>query len=480
VSTRAVTMQSNCGGDTSGPSDAAECSFGQERLWFLDQLGEPGAGYVEPVLLRVAGPLDEAALERSFTELVRRHASLRTRFGSRDGRPVQIVDPPRRFELERSSLANLEASAQDAELERLGKAAMRERLSLTAGPLFRVALIRLNDHEHALLLRVHHIVSDGWSMGILARELAALYAAYAAGAASPLQELEMQYADHAARQRDRASQGAVAEQLGYWKEALRGIEPLELPTDRPRPETPSFSGSDCRLALPKELVARLRELARREGVTLFMLLLAAYQLLLSRWSGQRDIAVGSPAAGRTRRDLEGVVGFFVNTLVLRSTIAPDAPWRNFLRQVKHAALDAYSNQDVPFDLLVQELRPRRDLARHPIFQAMFAFLNIAPVTFDLPGLRLRRIDIEYVAAQFDLTLAIYEDAAALNTIFKYAAELFDAATVARMARDFERILDRIVGRPESLLGELVRGAERERAPLAEWGDAPQPPCPVLV
>ena len=447
-------------------------SFAQERMWFLEQLGLSGTAYTIPMTLRLVGVLDEGALERSCAELVRRHESLRTRFESADGLGMQIIDEAGGFELERVDLAGTSDSAQEEQVQRRVSEAIGERFDLAKGPLFRVLLIKLGDRKHVLLVRFHHIISDGWSMSVLVRELEALYGAYVAGRPSPLPELDVQYADYALWQREWLSGEVLDKQLSYWKQNLAGAPAaLELPTDRPRPAMPSFAGSSHRLRLSAELTSGLRELCRREGATLFMVLMAAYQLVLSRWSGQKDIVVGSPIAGRTHRQLEGMIGFFINTLVFRSEVSSEISFREFLGRVKEGALSAYTHQDLPFERLVQELQPQRDLSRQPIFQTMFAFQNIPSLDFELSGIAIERMELGHATSKFDLSLAMYEESDGLHTAFEYATELFDEATVARLAGHYRQVLEQIVERPDSLLSELdiLTPGERHQL-LVEWND----------
>ena len=314
-----------------------------------------------------------------LAELVRRHEVLRTRFESVEGQPFQLIDPPERFELHREDLSQQPAQQLQAEVQRRIEAEVRERFDLQRGPLFRASLLRLSDAEHVLLVTMHHVVSDGWSMGILMRELSSLYAAYREGRPSPLAELPVQYADYALWQRGWLQGAALHRQLEYWRSQLAGAPAaLELPTDRPRPAVASFKGAMLRIAIPKEISEALAELARQHNATLFMTVLAAFQVLLSRYTGQRDIVVGSPIAGRTHRQTEGLIGFFVNTLVLRTRVFGQLSFVQLLEQVKESTLGAYAHQDIPFEKLVAELHPQRDLSRQPLFQVSFRVAELTP------------------------------------------------------------------------------------------------------
>ena len=348
----------------------ASLSHAQERLWFLEQLGVVGGSYNIGLAVRLAGRLDAAALAAALSEVVRRHEALRTRFASRDEAAVQVIDPPWPVTLEPLAVAADEAGEQAC-------AILQQRFDLAHDRLLRVALLRLAADRHVLVLAMHHIVSDGWSIGVLVREVEALYAAFAQGRPSPLPELPVQYADYAVWQRRWLADGALERQLAYWTRQLAGAPAaLELPTDRPRPAVPSFRGAVHHFTIDPARTKALATLARQDGATLFMLLLAAFQVLLARWSGQHDVVVGTPIAGRTRAETEGLIGFFINMLALRTRLDGAASFRSVLHGVKAAALDAYAHQDLPFEKLVEALHPVRDLSREPIVQAVFALQNM--------------------------------------------------------------------------------------------------------
>ena len=336
----------------------------------------------------------------------------------------------------------------------------------------RARLLRLTPSEHWLLLTLHHIVTDGWSSGVLRRELTTLYNAYHRGEPSPLPTLPVQYADYALWQRQWL-QGAVLEkQLGFWRHALADLPTLDLPTDRPRPATASYRGACVNFEVPESLTRSLKALSRREGVTLFMTLLAAYQILLFRYSGQEDIAVGVPIAGRTRLELEGLIGFFVNTLVLRGDLSGEPSFKTYLARVRVRALDAYEHQDLPFEKLVEELAPKRDLSRNPLFQASLVLQNTPPGHWQLSGLDVRRVEgIRSATAKFDLAMSLTENDGKLMGGLEYATDLFDAATIERMVGHFLRVLEGIVADPECRIGELplLTAAERHQL-LVEWND----------
>ncbi len=447
-------------------------SYAQERLWLLDQIGISGAAYHMPAAVRLRGDLDAAALERSFAAVVERHEGLRTRFAVAEGKPFQVIDRAGTFVLRVEDLSELpEGERAAATRQRVGAFGV-EPFDLARGPLFRVHLLRLSAAEHVAIVVMHHIVSDGWSIGVLIREVAALYAAFSQGRPSPLAELAIQYADYAAWQRGWLQGELLAQQVSYWRRHLKGAPAaLELPTDRPRPAVQSYRGAYHGVALPVELTASLHELARSEGATLFMVLLGAFSLMLSRWSGQSDIVVGSPIAGRTHRELEGLIGFFVNTLALRPDLSGNPSFRELVGRVKESALGAYAHQDLPFEKLVAELQPVRDLSRQPIFQALFALQNVPRETLELPGLRLSMVGGEAATAKFDLALYMHEREGRLAGYFEYATDLFDATTIERLAGHLRVLLEGIVADPNVSLNELPLLPEGERQQLLEEWNA---------
>ncbi|MEU5018279.1 non-ribosomal peptide synthetase [Streptomyces angustmyceticus] len=439
-------------------------SFGQQRLWFLDQLQPGSAEYLLPVVVRLRGVVDDAALERALSRLVERHEALRTRFvAGPDGDPRQLVDTPADF-----SLSRLEGGPDPLDVVR--REAFRP-MDLQAGPPARAALVRAADDEHLLLVVVHHIVSDGWSMRLIAQELPELYAAERAGRPADLAVLPVQYADFALWQREWLREAAIDRQLEYWQKALAGLDPLELPTDRPRPAVRSGHGSSLEFEVTGAVAEGLRELARCEDCTLFMVLLGFFQVLLSTYSGQSDVAVGVPIAGRNRTETEGLVGFFVNNLVLRVDLGDDPTVRELLRQVKGRALDAYGNQDVPFERLVEELAPERDLSRTPLFQVMLAPQDSSDEHWRFEDLDATRLPLEAATSALDLTMSVREDGDRIAARMEYSTDLFDRATIERMAGHFGVLLAAAVADPDRRVGELelLTGAERERL-LVEWND----------
>jgi amino acid adenylation domain-containing protein len=466
-------------------------SFAQERLWLLDQLAPGSPAYNLPGAFRLLGTLDLPALAASLREVVRRHSALRTRFALADGRPVQVIAPspddilPFLPELD---LAGLPAASRERETMRLVQAEALRPFDLAKGPLLRVRLLRLGrpgEDEHLAFFSMHHIVSDAWSMGVLCGEIAALYGAFSQGRPSQLPELPLQYAGFALWQRTYLAGAVLEAELAYWRDALAGAQTLELPTDRPRPAAQSFRGATVSFALEAPLSAALRALAQREGATLFMLLLAAWQTLLRRYTGQDDIVVGSPIAGRNRLETEGLIGFFINALVLRATVTGDPLFRDLLAQVREISLGAYAHHDFPFERLVEELAPQRDLGRPPLFQVVFALQNAPMSRLELPGLTLEPLAVTTETAKFDLTLSLAEEKSGLAGALEYNRDLFDRTTTERMVAHLERLLAALgecALDPAASLGRLselplLAPAERAEA-LYEWNDMAQP-CPQV-
>jgi amino acid adenylation domain-containing protein len=454
------------------PGEPSALSFAQQRLWFLDQLEPGSAAYNVPAALRLTGHLDVAALERTLNEILRRHESLRTTFAQVDGEPVQVIAPFAWRELPVTDLSELSADERDAAARRLVEAEQQRPFDLTAGPVSRGALLRLGKEEHVLLVTMHHIVSDGWSVGVFVRELTSLYAAYTRGEESPLSELPIQYADYAAWQREHLSGKRLDAQLTYWKEQLSGAPALlTLPTDRPRPAVQRSRGATASITLPAELVADLRRLGQAHGCTLFMTLLAGWQALLSRYSGQDDIVVGTPVAGRTRRETEDLIGFFVNTLALRTDLSGDPSFEELLRRARETTLGAYAHQDVPFERLVEELAPERSLSHQPIFQVMFTFRNAPRERMNLEGVTLTPMNVGTRTSQFDLTLGVAESPDKAIATLEYSTDLFDVPSAERMLSHYRRMLEEIIKDRSAPLSALPLVAEDERRKvLYEWND----------
>jgi amino acid adenylation domain-containing protein len=445
-------------------------SFAQARLWFIDQLEPGSAAYNIPYALRLRGRVDAGVLERVLTETVRRHEALRTRFASVGGEPAQVIDPAGPVRLTLADLAGLSGDEREAAVRELAEAEARRPFDLAAGPLLRSTLARVGNQEHVLLFTLHHIVSDGWSTGILVREVSALYDAFARGLPSPLPELPVQYADFAAWQRAWLAGEVLDAQLGWWKERLAGAPPLlELPTDRPRPPAPDNLGASRPFALSEELSRGLAELSRREGATLFMTLLAAFQALLGRYAGQDEVVVGSPIAGRTRAEVEGLIGFFANTLPLRTDLSGDPAFRELLGRVREASLGAYAHQDVPFERLVEELQPERTLAHSPLFQVMFLLLNTERGGLAMGEVEIEPVEIGSATAKFDLLLGLAEQGGRIGGAMEFRTELFDAATIDRMLGHLRTLLEAAVRDPGARISRLpLLGADERARVVEEW------------
>ncbi len=457
-------------------------SFAQQRLWFLDQLEPGNLFYNIPMAVRLTGTLDANALERALNEIVRRHESLRTTFAAHSGKPAQVIAPQLTIKTPIVDLRRLPASEREAEAMRLASEDARKPFDLNNGPLLRAQLLRLDEQDHIALLTLHHIVSDGWSMGVLVRELAALYDAFAANKPSPLPDLPIQYADFANWQREWLQGDALAAQMEYWKQQLRTSPPmLELPTDRPRPAMQTFNGAQYSFAFPKTLADAVNAFSRRENVTLFMTLLAAFQTLLHRYTGQEDIGVGTPIANRTRAEIENLIGFFVNTLVLRGDLAGAPSFRELVKRARETAMGAYAHQDLPFEMLVEALQPQRDLSHTPLFQIMFVLDNAPRQSIVLPGLTIAPLPVNSGKATFDLTLALAESPQGLTGYVEYNTDLFDAETIERMVGHFQTLLESVVANPDQSIAKLamLTPAERQQI-LVEWNqtaaDFPRGAC----
>jgi amino acid adenylation domain-containing protein/non-ribosomal peptide synthase protein (TIGR01720 family) len=461
-------------------------SFAQQRLWFIDQL-EPGSAlYNMPVALRAAGPLDAAVLALCFGEVVRRHEVLRTVFAAPEGSPAQVIRPAGPFGVPVVDLSGLPESTREALALALVAEEAGRPFDLTRGPLLRCVLLRLAQRDHVVALTMHHIVSDGWSMGILVREVAALYAALAdentGGKPSPLPELPVQYADFALWQRSWLHGEVLEGEISFWRRQLAGLPPLlELPIDRPRPAMQSYRGAALPVRLPAGLTRQIKALGRREGATLFMALLAAFQTLLARAGGQDDLAVGSPVAGRNRVETEGLIGFFINTLVLRGSLAGQPSFAELLGRVRETALTAYLHQDVPFEKLVEELAPERSLAHTPLFQVMLVLQNLPAEPIEMGRLVLSPVATESGPVKLDLSLGLEERDGELAGSLRYATDLFDRATVLRLVGHLEQLLTAATATPQRPVAdlEILSPAQRSQL-LVEWNDTAQSPPALPV
>ncbi|MEA2174837.1 MAG: hypothetical protein QOD00_2429 [Blastocatellia bacterium] len=449
-----------------------ELSFAQSRLWFLNQLEPLSPFYNIPVALHLKGRLDVASLRQCLDEIMRRHETLRTRFVLLEGRPVQMVEPEGQARLKFIDLMDLPAASRLVEAKRFTEEETHRPFDLTEGSLLRAALLRLDQAEHVLLLVMHHIISDGWSLGILTREMAALYRLFSGEESSTLAELPIQYADFAEWQRRRFESGEMKGQLSYWKRQLAGLPPLlEMPADKPRPSIQTFRGAHRRFELSRPLRAALINLSRETDATLFMTLLAAFQTLLYRYTGQEDIAIGTPIANRNRSEVEGLVGFFVNTLVLRATLNSKLSFRQLLHHVREVTLEAYENQDLPFEKLVEELHPERDMSRSPLFQVMLTLQNTPAPATEFPGLSLSPWPVESSTSKYDLVLSFSEAEQKITGALAFNTDIFDHQTIDRLIAHLQTLLESIAAAPGERLSSLPFMSKAEsRRILVEWNE----------
>ncbi|MBW4417922.1 MAG: amino acid adenylation domain-containing protein [Myxacorys californica WJT36-NPBG1] len=454
-------------------------SFAQQRLWFLQQLMPENPAYNVPLAVQLSGELNIAALEQTFNEIVRRHESLRTNFKMIGGQPRQVVLPQLTLPLPLIDLQTLPPADQQAEVERLTIEAFQRPFDLVQDALLRVKLLQLDETNYVLLLTMHHIVTDGWSIAVLIRELEALYIAFAAGHPSPLAELPIQYADFAHWQQDWLQGEVLASQLAYWQQKLEGAAPiLELPNLGEKTVVPSelhftfsekFQGAREALVLPKALKSAIVQLSDEANATPFMTLLAAFQTLLFRYTGQTDISVGSPIANRNHSELESLIGFFANSVVLRTDLSGNPTFLDLLNQVREVALGAYAHQDLPFEKLVEALQPDRDLNRNPLFQVVFALQNSPAESLELPKLTLSPVSVDPGTARFDLEFQIVECLDTLGVVAVYRTDLFDQAAIARMLKHFQTLLENIVAAPNQRLSDLpILTAVEQHQQLVQW------------
>ncbi len=462
-------------------------SFAQQRLWFLDQLAPGNPFYNVSTALRLKGSLNFTALKQTFNELVRRHETLRTTFVMVEQQPMQAIlaescnnAPSLTIPFPLIDIRNFDQE-RETQMRRIATAEAQHPFNLTTGPLLRVKLLQLDEAEYVLLLNLHHIVADGWSIGVLIRELGVLYKTFVEDQqclmSTPLPELPIQYADFAQWQREwLQSLGAngcspLQTQLAYWRKQLDGISVLNLPTDRLRPAVPTYRGAKQFLELPHSLTQALEALSHQEDVTLFMTMLAAFQTLLYRYTQQEDIAVGSPIANRNRSELEGLIGFFVNSLVLRTDLSGNPTFRELLNRVREVTLGAYTHQDLPFEKLVEELHPERDLSRHPLFQVVFSLQNTPIEALELPGLKLSLFDFDNKVAKLDLEFHLWHDLETLKGEVVYSTDLFDQSTITRMLGHFQILLEGIVDNRKQRLSDLPLLTKEERQQLLiDWNN----------
>ncbi|WP_145962247.1 condensation domain-containing protein, partial [Thermoflavimicrobium daqui] len=445
-------------------------SFAQQRLWVLEQLVKDNPFYNMPSAIRIQGPLNEEALRLSLYDLVERHETLRTVFIEHDGQPMQLITKPKEIHLE---IEEVDGASIEEKVQNARNIVHQEALipfNLEQGPLLRVRLLKLNHTDHVLVVVMHHIVSDGWSMSIFHRELSALYEARINHTQAQLSLLPIQYADFAAWQRKWLSSSELERQLRYWKERLDGLSQLELPTDFARPAISTFRGNMHVFQIDSKLTKRLEALSQTYGSTLYMTLLAIFQLMLHRYTGQRDIAVGSPIANRTQSEIEGLIGFFVNSLVMRANLSEDMTFTDLLVQVKESTLEAYAHQDLPFEKLVEELQPKRDLSRNPLFQVVFALQNAPYEELELAGSSVVPFEMDVQTTRFDLELHMWQNAGELQGYLVYSQDLFKSETMERMAEHFIQLVEGICENESVPISELPLTNESEYRQLLQYAN----------
>ena len=444
-------------------------SFAQQRLWFLDQLDPGTAAYNLPRAFRILGPLNVDHLARAFQIVIERHAALRTVFDSVEGEGRQIVLSEAEVEIPVVDLSEFPQSEREDEALRIAAEEGRKPFDLKEGPLIRPVLVRLEPERHFLVLTMHHIIADGWSIALLFREVTSTYAAITKGEAPELPELPLQYTEYAQWQREYMSGEVLAGEIDFWKGKLAGAQPLlELPLDHPRPATASWKGATEQLDVPAATLAKLKALAQTESSTLFMVAMAAFQSLLWRYTNQESILIGTPIAGRNDVDLENMIGLFVNTLIFRGDFSANLTFRDVIRQVRSFALEAYAHQDVPFEKLVEELVPQRSLDTHPLFQVLFTFQNIPQQVFDIPGLTVHEMGFEAGIAKFDISVVMWERED-LHCQFEYNTDLFESSTIKRMLEHFERLLSGVVENPDLAVAKIpLMSPEAREQVVVKW------------
>ncbi len=448
---------------TVGP---APLSFAQKRMWILYQLDPTSAAFNISIAVRLSGRLNFNALERSLFEVVRRHESLRTTFDEVDGQPVQIINELRQWTLPKIDLSAIAEAERKAEVSAFVKAEALRPFDLRLGPVHRTTLIQRSAEEHLLVVVVHHIVSDGWSVGLLVSEIGHLYGAFSQGKEPQLSPLPLQYADYAQWQKDWLASSGLRQQLKYWRTQLAGAPPvLELQTDWERPAVLNQRGASQLLKLDDELVRDIRELAKHSRVTLFTLMLAIFNVLLFRYTGQEDIVVGTNVANRNRGAFQNLIGFFVNNLVLRSDLSGNPTFRECLARVNATALDAYAHQDVPFELLLEELHPERVRNQTPLFQVMFLLQQNGPMASVIDEVEFSALKIETGTSTFDLMMVVEESNSEIYLHLSYNTDLFAPSTINRMLQHYEKLLQSVVARPDERIATLSMSSDEEYAQL---------------
>src|SRR5712671_2528676 len=446
-------------------------SFAQQRLWFLDQL-EPGTPAYNLVrAFRLSGALDVAALTSAIRTVVRRHESLRTVFEMVEGETRQIVLSDLDIQVPVVAVTHLPLGDRRAEALRIASEEGKKPFDLTQGPLFRALLVRMHRDQHLLVLAMHHIITDGWSISILFRELARCYEAFVNREEVHLPELPVQYVEYAQWQRENITGEVLEKQVAYWKNKLKGAQTvIDLPVDHPRPPIHSWRGATEELIFDSQVLSDLKKLGQQEGGTLFMVTMAAFQALLWRYTGQDSILVGTPTAARSQVEIENLIGFFVNTLVVRADFTDTLTFRDLMRQIRNCSLEAYAHQDVPFEKLVEELAPERSIDITPLFQVMFTFQNIPKQIFEISGLEMKELEFETGIAKFDLSVEMYEDHE-FHCRFEYNTDLFEKQTILRKLGHFRNLVGCVLENPDQPLGQisLMNASEREQI-VVEWND----------
>src|SRR5437867_6629740 len=450
--------------------DNLPLSFSQERLWFLDQLEPGNSVYNICRAYRLTGPLDIAVLTLSLNEVVRRHEVLRTTFPAVDGRPIQLVAAALTLTVKIINLQEVDRTYREVELLRIAIEESRRSFNLALGPLLKMALLRISEEDHVLVFTVHQIICDGWSTGIFFRELEQIYVTFSNGQSLTLPPPPVQYADFALLQRQWVKGDVLESQLSYWKNQLGTMIPiLELVTDRSRPSVQKFWGAREAMELPTWITAPLKELSRQEGATLFVILMAALNTLLHRYTAQEDIIIGFPIANRNHAEIQNAIGFFVNTLPLRTDLSGEPTFRELLKRVRAVCIEAYAHQDLPFEKLVEELHQERDLRRNPLFQVMFVFQNVSDPVLKFPGVKSAPVGINTGTSKFDLTLSLAECEQTLAGFVEYNTDLFERSTIERVIGHFQTLLEGIIADPDQPISTLPLLTDTERHQLlVEW------------